>query len=327
MWIVRLKPRGSLTSELRSDTLFGAIAWATSALWGEDVLLGWLERFARRDPPFLLSSAAPYSEQSDGHIQYYMPRPWSWPRQKPARNLAEYRLSKRVKKVRWIPREWFLRIAAGEELEPLTMAGQAPRAPGFETRAVMHNVIDRVRWSTGGPGSAGNVFYLEERFASRGSGLYFLVDLRDSSVAPVLKGTLALLEHVGLGGNVSRGRGHFTFSVEDASPDFLPRVQDPTHFVTLSLYYPRAEEREMFASHSQSCAYQLAWRRGKVGGRFYATGHPWKRAVNYFIEGSVLPWRKEQPIGENPLVKQLENGRMRIQSYGFSFAVPMRWEA
>ncbi len=72
-YAVYLRPRGTLASEIGSDTLFGAICWAIRALYGasrlREMLLGFND-----GPPFVLSSAFPYLERGGERVRFF-PRP------------------------------------------------------------------------------------------------------------------------------------------------------------------------------------------------------------------------------------------------------------
>src|SRR5262245_45457767 len=84
--IVYLKPRAPFAqSAPRSDTLFGAIAWAIRLLYGEGELIRLLEQFDRAvasqsSPPFLISSLFPFVESGNGDERQarrtlFLPRP------------------------------------------------------------------------------------------------------------------------------------------------------------------------------------------------------------------------------------------------------------
>jgi len=323
VWIVRLKPRGSVSPELRSDTLFGCIAWAAVALEGPRRVEAWLTAFEDGDPPFLLSSTFPYQEGSAGGRVYFLPRPLHWPRLPEPRTLEEYRSRKKMKKRRYVPQDTFARVIRGEsDAQP---SGEAPR---LQPEPVLHNRINRLTWGTTDPG---RLFYQEQLFLPTNTGLYFLLDVLHESETGLLRACLHLLGHLGWGGNSVSGMNHFTVEIEEKAEDFLPRVDSPTHFVTLSLYFPKPRERGHFAAHADRCWYELVWRRGKIGGRFFPSGHFWKRAVNYFVEGSVFPLIDGALgcFGCNPLVKAVElkspYGALRqVRSFGMAFAVPAK---
>ena len=317
MWIVRLKPRGAFAPELHSDTLFGCLAWAAASLEGPDTVKKWLTAFEDRDPPFLLSSAFPY-RKTDGELTYFLPRPCNWQPKPDMTDVRRHRRSKKYKKLKWVCRETFVQLIRGRAVENV---GPAP--PSLAPEPILHNRINRLTWGTTEPGL---LYYQELTHLSPGAGLYFLLDIRHDDAVELLLAATRLLGHIGWGGNSARGVNHFETTVQEAPADFFPTVNESTHFVTLSLYYPRLEEQGYFAEHVENCWYELRWRRGKIGGRFFTTGHFWKRAVNYFAEGSVFPslpgW--DAGLGWNPVVKEFRDQRMSIRSYGLAFAVPAR---
>ncbi len=315
MWIVTLRPLGAVAPELHSDTLFGCLCWAAKYLKGVSAVRGWLEAFDAGRPPFVLSSAFPFVEDEEGKT-YFFPRPRHWPPPSEPKTLEQYRASKKQKKIRWVCRETFLRIVGGEWT---TEPGRKP--PALTPRPVLHNRINRITWGTTEPG---RLYYEERVFGPTDGGYYFLLDVRDQSSEDLLRGAIHLLGHIGWGGDTSRGVNHFRTSIEEAPRGFLPQVENPTHFVTLSLYYPKPSERQLFAEKEQVLWYELEWRRGKVGGRFYPSPRFWKRAVNYFAEGSVLPLPSDasETLGRNPVVKEMDG--MVIRSYGIAFVVPAK---
>lgn len=72
-YAVYLEPKGSLVSELHSDTLFGAICWAIRLLQGAEPLEEMLANF-NEQPQFLLSSAFPYLQWNDQIVRFF-PKP------------------------------------------------------------------------------------------------------------------------------------------------------------------------------------------------------------------------------------------------------------
>jgi CRISPR type III-A-associated RAMP protein Csm4 len=228
-----------------------------------------------------------------------------------------------MKKRRYVAQDTFARVLRGE-----SDAQPSEEAPRLQPEPVLHNRINRLTWGTTEPG---RLFYQEQLFLPTNTGLYFLLDVLHESETGLLRACLHLLGHLGWGGNSVSGMNHFTVEIEEKAEDFLPRVDSPTHFVTLSLYFPKREEREYLAGHVDRCWYELVWRRGKIGGRLFPSGHFWKRAVNYFVEGSVFPLIDGALgcFGCNPLVKAVglksPFGELhQVRSFGMAFAVPAK---
>lgn len=67
---------GGARPELRSDTLFGLIAWGVRAVYGRDSVERFLEPLYRTpaEAPLVLTSAFPYVETAEGRLHYF-PRP------------------------------------------------------------------------------------------------------------------------------------------------------------------------------------------------------------------------------------------------------------
>lgn len=317
---IKLKPRGPFhfgergvgieeTEALaHSDTIFSALCWAWTLLFGEGELEKLLGRFLDNQPPFLISSALPYAGEA-----LFLPRPLAVK----GRDEEEIRRLKRVKY-----------ISLG--IYKLLLAGSLPRKPvliqeghlwlteeGFEglqdpilakdelrdflrewaslgkTRKpepiqyarcyrlwrigeVPHVAVDRVT-------SASNIFHEGDVRFAEGCGMYILVRFLDEGVRDKFLAAMRLLGDEGLGGRRSAGRGFF--EVERAEEVEIPEAADGNRAVLLSLLNPREGELSALLS-PQDAAYRLVARRGWV---YSARARNLRRKrVMMFAEGSVL---------------------------------------
>ena len=315
---VYLKPLSTYRTALHSDTLFGCVCWAIREVFSEARLEGLLNRFASGDPPFQLSSAFPFGSMSGGRTHFY-PRPMLVPAElEIPKGMDEAEQQKKFRKVKWITEETLGKFASGawNEADYYTSGAWEADGPNEMTVEVQHNTIDRL---SGGTTPSGNLYSLTEYAISNG-GLFFLID----GEADVVEGAFGFLEHFGIGGDRSLGKGRFEIEVIDADLPAAPEEAD--RFMTLSLYAPR--ESEMDTVRSDGAWYNLMVRKGKVGGPFLQVGDFWKKSLTMFAEGSTFPLTEQKTFGHNPIVKGIADGlSFDVQHYGYAFQIPMNTKA
>lgn len=315
---IYLSPRSTYRTALHSDTLFGCVCWAIREVFSEARLEGLLKRFASGDPPFQLSSAFPFRDESTGRTHFY-PRPMLPPAElETPKNMDEAERQKRFRKVKWVTEETFGKFASGAWHEADYYASGAWDADGPQLMAVevQHNTIDRL---SGGTTPSGQLYSLTEYAISNG-GLYFSLDGETDAV----EGAFGFLSHFGIGGDSSLGKGQFEIEVTDAE---LPvTTEGADRFMTLSLYAPR--ESEMATVRSDGAWYNLTVRKGKVGGPFLRVADFWKKSLAMFAEGSTFPMDEPKTFGHNPIVKGIADGLpFDVQHYGYAFQVPIKTKA
>lgn len=358
--LLRLEPRAPFhlgergvgveeTTELaHSDTVFSALCWTWSLLYGEEGLIGLLRRFADGDPPFLISSCFPYA----GDLRF-LPRPSV----RLGRSPEERR---RLKKVRFISSSVFAGLAEGEvpgepiliqegqiwlekgelsllpastldqsllanylrersrlgEMEKPTDEEYSPHCRRLWSIAEKPQVaIDRVT-------SASEIYHFGEVTFAQGCGPYVLVrfldgdeGLRESFLA-----SLRLLGDEGLGGGRSAGRG--LFELKEPEDIDLPDANGDK-FVTLSLLNPRDAVELASLLGKEGIAYGLVARRGWVYSA--QARNLWRKRVTMFAEGSVLGGTADGRYGR--LVKVLDEGGVvphDVYRYGYAFPVGVK---
>ena len=316
---VYLKPHSTYRTALRSDTLFGCVCWAIREVFSEARLEELLKQFASGDPPFLLSSAFPFRDnESDGRTHFY-PRPLLMPTKlEIPNNEDDAKQQKKFRKVKWVSEENLGKFISGawNEADYYNSDTWNAEGPGEKTVEVQHNTIDRL---SGGTTPSGNLYSLTEYAISDG-GLFFLLD----DEAEVVEGALGFLEHFGIGGDSSLGKGRFEIEVIDTDLPAAPEGAD--RFITLSLYAPR--ESEMATIRSDGAWYNLVVRKGKVGGPFLRVEDFWKKSLTMFAEGSTFPMTEQKPFGHNPIVKGIEDGLpFNVQHYGYAFQIHIKTKA
>ena len=318
---VYLKPRTTYRTALHSDTLFGCVCWAIREVFSETRLEELLAQFASGNPPFLLSSAFPFQDnESDGRTHFY-PRPMLMPTEfEIPNNVDEAEKQKKFRKAKWITEETLSKFTSGawNEADYYASGTWDTEGPEEITVEVQHNTIDRLSGGTGTTPS-GNLYSLTEYAISDG-GFFFLLD----GEASVVEGALGFLEHFGIGGDSSLGKGRFEIEVIDA--DLPAPSEGADRFMTLSLYAPRPSE--MATVRSDGAWYNLVVRKGKVGGPFLRVEDFWKKSLTMFAEGSTFPTTEQKPFGHNPIVKGIADGLpFDVQHYGYAFQIHIKTKA
>lgn len=323
---VYLKPRSTYRTVLHSDTLFGCVCWAIREVFSEAKLVELLQEFASGNPPFQLSSAFPFrNNASDGQTHFY-PRPMLMPTElempKDAdgvkRRVEEAEKQKKFRKVKWVSQETLSKFTAGTWNEADYYASDVwqDEGPNLVDIEVQHNTIDRL---SGGTTPSGNLYSLTEYTISDG-GLFFLLD----GETDIVEGAFGFLEHFGIGGDSSLGKGRFEIEVIDA--DLPTASEGADRFMTLSLYAPR--ELEIATVRSDGAWYNLVVRKGKVGGPFLRVEDFWKKSLTMFAEGSTFPMTEQKPFGHNPIVKRIADDLpFNVQHYGYAFQIHIKTKA
>ncbi len=316
---IYLKPRSTYRTILHSDTLFGCVCWAIREVFSESRLEGLLKRFAAGDPPFQLSSAFPFRDDESAGRTHFYPRPMLQPAELEAsQKLDEAERQKRFRKVKWVTEETLGEFASGAWNEADYYESDTWKADGPQLMAVevQHNTIDRL---SGGTTPSGQLYSLTEYAVSDG-GLYFWLDGETDAV----EGAFGFLEHFGIGGDSSLGKGRFEIEVTDAALPVPTAGAD--RFMTLSLYAPKASE--MAAVRSDGAWYDLTVRKGKVGGPFLRVADFWKKSLTMFATGSTFPMDEPKAFGHNPIVKGIADGLpFDVQHYGYAFQIPIKTKA
>ena len=180
----------------------------------------------------------------------------------------------------------------------------------------LRNTIDRLSGTTDGTGT---LFTAPEYWVEEG-GLYFLLMGEETGV---VESSLAFLEDFGWGGGNAVGHGQFQTWVEEGA--IFTEASDPDRFVTLSLYHPTSTELTYY--RQGEVWYELARRKGKVGGHFLLhVSDFWKRSVLMFVPGSSFPlFPGQQMYGDNPIVKGRDDGLpFEVQQLGYAFTAAMK---
>jgi CRISPR-associated protein Csm4 len=318
--IIRLQPRGDYRTELTSDTLFGIICWGISVLYGSEILEDLLERFVSGEPPFLISSAFPYT-RVDGKIEYFFPRPILPPitGKLSGENLDNF---KRYKKIKWLRYSIFRKFQTGEITENDFFQSKEWKdciSPSIISEIQMHNTIHRLTAHT----AEGNLYYTPV-YTIQNGGLYFFIREIEEGVLDYILSAFRLFSHLGIGGDASIGKGTFVPELADVPFDFS--VQNPNSRVILSYYYPTPAEAVYYKEHADLTWYRLIHRKGKMGGILYPTGNTWKKGIHVFDVGSIFPvFDQKKIIGGFPIVKESsDKTEFPVYFYGYPLVLDFK---
>jgi CRISPR-associated protein Csm4 len=338
-----IEPQSPFSEIPRSDTLFGAICWGIRLSRGEDALEDILARFAKRDPPFLVSSAFPRLDRDDSEAVSLLAKPMLPDMRAGTDSASEARIEAlgAWKRVEYVPAALFRALVTGElssddllgglEGGTLVLDGRAyerrgrfvlpaadadtdesgsPREP-YQRAEQTRNAINRLTGSTDG-----NLYHRERVFFAANAGLHILVEGEVDLVAE----SLALLQDRGIGGGRSIGNGQFRLGGIEEIEGIESPAAGTERCCTLSLCVPRPEE---IASFFDEGFYKVVTRQGVVENSLASPEGIWKRRVLALAEGSVLPWRGG-PQGHNPIVADhFEHG---VQQFGYALPVSVKRE-
>lgn len=315
----------SVSPILHSDTLFNAICNAWVALFGVDELESLLDDFKSGDPPFLVSSAFPYT-CVDSKFFLFLPFPQPFLKRK--LEPLQWKKLKKIKfiefdilkdgKIKWtnfvdesvftIKDGFLIRKEHEEELRG--------SLPIFRSERTIRNRLDRVT-------KASMLFYLMETFFKENSGLYFLFnDLKGyfDKVYAVMK----FLGDEGIGADRSQGKGAFSLNINETS---LPSLSDANAFVTLSLYFPLKEELEEYFRGEKILSYSLVERGGFVYSPFSKKAVR-KQPKRLFTEGSVFPLLGKEIYGKMVEVRKKDEVVPHdVFLYGYAFPFKLKVES
>lgn len=360
--IVYLEPHAPFTkSAPRSDTLFGAICWSISLLCKEDTLPKILSDFknaitkqTEEQLPFLISSFFPYFADEKGKILFW-PKPLIEPYVAKVNKLPEYRLAKKIDKIRFVSQSIFTEIINGRlnnelissELFKFSQSSLVIHNNLLMTKAefervnllsslsksteIARNMINRISGTTG---EGGQLFYepivtthsYESSYESSSessndqkhchSGYFFLLKCRDTEIANNVKAALRFLGEKGFGGDTSVGRGHC--DVQISNDENIKEVADGDRLITLSLLYPDIKDQAYFKEHGAKIFAQLERRKGFIESAYLnkRDRRVWKSTLFMFTEGSTFPRDNRRSIYGN-----LFNDKVHNEELGFELLI------
>lgn len=275
--LVYIKPLSTFP-KLHSDTLFGALLSAISELY-PDKVESVIEGFKEDMPPFLISSAFPVVFNKEDNIKFY-------PKLIIGSDLRdiESRIIKDYKKVEYVDEKLFNALISGEMSEKelldnydnyyrysnLLMSEKIDVDIGFGKNILPNNSVNRLVNDT-------RIFYTQGD-SYKNLGLFFLIRVFNSEFEELLKSAIKFLKDRGFGRDISTGKGHFDYTIEDE--DVLFDNDEGNMFATLSRFIPTSNDLKRINEYS---FYEIDSKRGRD-----KTGEI-RKQVRFFKEGSLFP--------------------------------------
>lgn len=328
MKIVYLYPKSSLVTELRSDTLWGLIAYSMALLYSKKEVDAFHESYNNGTAPFLISSVFPFKKKDDqSYPVRFFPKPilhstdFIVPEHHNKKEKLDFlQQLKKFKKIKLVTQDIFEKFLTGElddkkYFDSKSWLDAVNDKPKHWQELIPHNTISRETWTTLAIKDAGQLFTTEETFFESGSGLFFLAR---GEQLHYLVSALRYLEHIGFGGDISTGKGYFEVKIEDF---FLKEPKDAAAFVTLSLYSPTIKEVSLFKNNRDKVFYEPVLRKGRLGRNI--SHDVMKNPVMMFAEGSLFPVVPGQNYyGQNITVRK-PDGKLThpVYHYGMAFDV------
>lgn len=314
--LVYINPKSSFPN-LHSDTLFGALTYAISELYPEE-LEGFLDLFKNKQAPFLLSSTFPFINFNDEKVRFFPKIISNLKNLKFKDEIHFMDKNKEFKKIDFIEESIFLGIISGKTKEEdiinnlqdyvtsnnlLHLKDSFPKEFRFKNAKSLdpHNVINRLTNESEG------VFY-GEGTQYKNMGLFFLVKFEDDSFKDILISALRFLEDRGFGVDISTGKGQFTFETEDFTFEDI----EGDYFTNLSRFIPSKEDLKIVDKNS---SYEIGFKRGT------SREGQLRKQVRFFKEGSTF--KKSDDVDLNNLGSIVESGDKALE-YGFAFTVSVK---
>lgn len=275
--LVYIKPLSTFP-KLHSDTLFGALTSAISELY-PDLVNDMINEFDEGRPPFIISSTFPAIFDEDNKIKFY-------PKIIMGSDFAgiDTKVIKDYKKVDYVEENIFHALINGDLSENellnnyndyyrfsnLLMSDKIDVDIGFGENILPNNSVNRLIHET-------KIFYTQGD-SYKNLGLFFLVKLFDEKYSDIIESSIKFLKDRGFGRDISTGKGHFDFEIED-NEDFVEN-SDENMFVTLSRFIPNDDELRMINDYSY---YEIGSKRGRdKSGEI-------RKQIRFFKEGSIFP--------------------------------------
>lgn len=272
-----------------SDTLFSALCHAYLGAFGTPPLEELLGRFDE-EPPFLVSSAFPFYEET-----LFLP----FPRVElpPRAEEKERGAKKRLKESPWIPFEDFARLLDGESVEDLG---------GNEDRLPRKELLPRVALDRDSSNSA--IYYVRRVVFPPGGGLWTLLDVKDESLEPALRQTFRLLGEMGVGGERTMGCGFFDPEFGEAPRALAERLAGTAPYVALSRVSPEKPEEAAAKVDRYALVESKGWMSSPTGMQRK------RKSVMFFAEGSSF---KERVRGQLLCVTPQDGPGHSVYRYGY----------
>ena len=275
-----------------SDTVFSCLINAYAELHAGNVnaVDKLLAPFHEGNPPFRISSAFPFQQPTRHNVKYYLPRPLVDPLRfyDPAGGrAAKKRDGKLFRSTPFVDidvfKKYWLSQGTRTRIRRADLEDTNQEISNLCSRAIRpQHTRDRLTDAT-------SIYHTGLIHFVPNSGLYFLIEINDTSILSwdEFRVALELAGTNGLGGRRNHGNGAFDVTDSTIEPldhrwqDLFNQKQDG--FVNLSLYRPEPQTLKSL----EPIAYQLVPRRGWCYSSVTSTQMK-RKTVTMFGEGSVF---------------------------------------
>ncbi len=319
--LIYLKPL-SLFPELHSDTLFGAITYAISLLYPENVVNDMISKF-KEEPPFILSSTFPFAWMDEKDKDFKdMEKIKFFPKiifsNSNSNKVHNPKIIKKYKKVDYVEDEIFMDLCAGKlteddildnfgkdyaKVKGLLVKQDHKLDINYGKNTIPNNSVNRINHET-------EIFY-SEGYEFDNMGLFFFVDFKDESYKNIVKSAIKFLKDRGFGPSISTGKGQFDYYIDEdysLEHEFDLEGSDSNYFITLSRYIPSRNDLKFITEDS---SYEIGFKRGK------SPMNQKSKQIRFFKEGSIFPQFSEY---YGSLVKTRKNP----PAFEYGFAYPLK---
>lgn len=292
MKIIYLYPKSSFSRIYDSDFLFGITHTILKYLKGNDYTNSLVRQFENNEPPFIFSNCFLFSydevvNESNKTFEkvvtdHFLPKPINFFKTENFENINEYGKLKDYKKHKYISLNIFEKLINGNKsssdlFNEFITGKELIKLPVIHLSSNPHVQINRLTNA-----SEEGHFYFTDDYSIEKGGLFFLFSGDFEIVKPVFN----FLNHFGLGGDATTGKGQFEFKYEDI--EILEPI-DANAFVNLSCYYPTQVELNYYKEHLNTLAYEIENKKGKIFSNNFTWNNYRKKSINYFTPGSVFP--------------------------------------
>ncbi len=264
-------PISSFSSQLQSDTFFGAFCWSYKYIYGEKDLENLLLEMKRGTPPVIFSNAFPTGmlpmplEIHDQTTDY-----------KNIENKGElkkaFQKRKKLKSAGYVAKEWFYEICQGNDSGFTAGLG----SDDIYEQTVVHNMVSRGSGTVENIDGSGNLYEEDELFVKEGS--TYDVYILSSLETEVLRKTFEMVCFLGIGKNKSTGKG--TFRLLNWQEEQIKNV-NANGYVALSNFVPAREDP--VDGH-----YKFLIKYGRLDREYASDDIPFKKPVLFFQAGAVF---------------------------------------
>lgn len=268
-----IKPVMSFASPLQGDTLFGAFCWSYRYCYGNEKLEELLGEMKAGKQQLIFSNAFPSGTLPLPLGIRDLKADFELIQGKEERKRA-YQEHKKLKSARFVRREWFRRIQAGE-YEGFT-CGLVDE--GIKELATVHNMVSRQEGIVKNIDGSGSLYEEDEFFT--GTDSFYDIYILSSLAEDILRPVVSLMFLLGIGKNKSTGKGAFEVEEWQEEKELLT-CEKSNGFMALSNFIPAQND----PIHGR---YKTLVKYGKLDREYAMSEIPFKKPLIFIQAGAVF---------------------------------------